>query len=106
MTEQELEGCLDRLQPGWRSHILTRRFLPSMTVSYSLPLASENGLAGRPGVTSAGQPNIFLAGDWVGPEGQLADASAASARAAAQRALSILVQARPELKRENVHVGS
>ncbi len=78
-TEQELERCLDRLQPGWRSHVLTRRFLPSMIVSYSLPLASENGLAGRPDVTSTGQPNIFLAGDWVGQEGQLADASAASA---------------------------
>ena len=26
--EQELEGCLDRLQPGWRSHTVARRYLP------------------------------------------------------------------------------
>ena len=30
------------------------------------------------------QPNVFLAGDWVGPEGMLADAAAASARSSAQ----------------------
>ena len=30
-------------------------------------------------MTSRERPNVFLAGDWVGPEGMLADASAASA---------------------------
>ena len=52
--EQELEGCLDRIQPGWKSHTVVRRYLPGMTVSHSLPLASENGLAGRPAVSAAG----------------------------------------------------
>jgi hypothetical protein len=30
---------------------------------------------------------VFLAGDWIGPTGQLADASVASARAAAAAAI-------------------
>ncbi len=101
--ERELESCLDRLQPGWRSHLVTRRFLPGMTVSYSLPLASENGLSGRPAVDGTGCPNVFLAGDWVGPEGLLADASAASARSGAQRVLSILQETGAELREEHVH---
>ena len=40
------------------------------------------------------QPFVFLAGDWVGAEGMLADASAASATAAADAALACLT-ARP-----------
>jgi phytoene dehydrogenase-like protein len=106
LIERELEGCLDRLQPGWTSHVAARRYLPSMTVSHSLPLACENGLAGRPAISAAGHPNIFLAGDWVGPEGLLADASAASARSAAREVVSVLSRTRPDLKRESLHVAS
>jgi phytoene dehydrogenase-like protein len=105
-VEPELERCLDRLQPGWRTHTITRRYLPSLTVAHSLPLASECGLAGRPAVSLAEHPNVFLAGDWVGPEGLLADAAAASARSAAQRVLAVLAQARADTKRESHHVAS
>ena len=42
--------------------------------------------AGRP-VTDTGTPGIHLAGDWVGPDGLLADASLASGHAAGLRAL-------------------
>ena len=63
-----------------------------MTVSHSLPLACEDGLAGRPAVSAAGHPNVFLAGDWVGPEGLLADASAASAAVIARQVLSLLAR--------------
>ena len=45
------------------------------------------GLAGRTPVDVADLPGLFVAGDWVGPTGQLADASAASAVAAARRAV-------------------
>ena len=41
--------------------------------------------AARP--SPAGHPNVFLAGDWVGPEGFLADAAAASARSSARQVL-------------------
>jgi phytoene dehydrogenase-like protein len=104
--EQELEGCLDRLQPGWRGQTVVRRYLPGMTVSHYLPLACENGLAGRPAVSATGQPHVFLAGDWVGPEGLLADASAASARSSAEQVLSILAQSTAESRREHAHVAS
>jgi phytoene dehydrogenase-like protein len=86
----ELETFLDRLQPGWREQTLTMRYLPGMTVAQSLPCADESGLAGRPGVVFPDSPHTFLAGDWVGPEGMLADASAASAAEAARRVLLAL----------------
>ncbi len=89
-VEAELEAFLESLQPGWSDHVVARQFLPVMTVAHSLPRADEAGLAGRPGVAIADRPNIFLAGDWVGPEGMLADASAASARAAARRVVDVL----------------
>jgi phytoene dehydrogenase-like protein len=89
-VEGELEEFLDGLQPGWRAHAVVRRFLPGMTVAHSVPRADEGGLAGRPGVEVDGSPNVFLAGDWVGREGMLADASAASARDAARRVLDSL----------------
>ena len=103
--EQELEGCLDRIQPGWRSHTVVRRYLPSMTVSHSLPLASENGLAGRPAVSATGHANVFLAGDWVGPEGLLADAAAASARSAAHHVLAFLPRNQAAMAKEIVDVS-
>jgi hypothetical protein len=40
-----------------------------------------------------GAPGLFLAGDWVGGEGQLADASLASGRAAALSAVATLSDA-------------
>jgi phytoene dehydrogenase-like protein len=87
-AERDMEALLDRLQPGWREHILVRRFLPGMTVTGDLPRADEGGLAGRPGVSVPERPGVFLAGDWVGSEGHLADASAASAEEAARRVLA------------------
>ncbi len=85
-----LENLLDLAQPGWRQHLVHQRFLPNMVVANRTPLAAEGGLNGRPDVALTNR--IFLAGDWVGPTGWLAEASFSSARAAAQR---ILQQASP-----------
>ena len=63
------------------STILERRVLSSMTVAHSLP-RPRCGLPGRPGITVPGADNCFLAGDWVGEEGLLADAALASGLAA------------------------
>jgi phytoene dehydrogenase-like protein len=104
-VEQELEGFLERLQPLWKQDTLARRFVPGMTVAYSLPRAEENGLAGRPSVQVSERPNVFLAGDWVGPEGQLADASAASARESARSVLALLART-PVAERGQLHVAS
>jgi phytoene dehydrogenase-like protein len=96
--ETELEGFLDRLQPGWRSHTVARRSLPVMTVAHALPSATDDGLDGRPQVTLDERPGVFLAGDWVGHEGMLADASVASAERAARAALAFL-ERRPAVER-------
>lgn len=53
------------------------RYLHRMTVTGGMPLAARGGLAGRPDVHFGG--GVWIAGDWVGPDGLLADASAASA---------------------------
>src|SRR5262245_62104174 len=90
--ERELEALLDLVQPGWRKVLVERRFMPHLTVSHALVSASEGGLAGRPGPTVPGVQNLYVAGDWVGPEGMLADASFASAK----RAVDALVQRAPE----------
>ncbi len=68
--------------------IVDWRVLRRMTVAHGIPLASAGGLAGRPAVAVAERPGVFLAGDWVGPEGLLADAALASADRAAAAALS------------------
>ncbi|MDI1450996.1 FAD-dependent oxidoreductase [Polyangium sp. 6x1] len=85
-AERELEEVLERLQPGAKHLVVERRFLPSITVAHDFPQASRGGARGRPGPMVPGAPGVFVAGDWVGPAGMLADASLASGRAAAQAA--------------------
>jgi phytoene dehydrogenase-like protein len=82
--EGQLEGLLDLVQPGWRDVVVERRFLPTMTVYHALVTAAQGGTAGRPGPAVPNIANLFVAGDWVGPHGLLADASLASAKQAAQ----------------------
>jgi phytoene dehydrogenase-like protein len=90
----ELESLLDRLQPGWRAPAIERRFLPSMTASSALVTAAAGGTQGRPRARVPDAPALWIAGDWVGPEGMLLDASLASAEAAADEAAGDLVTAR------------
>ena len=81
----DLEGLLDLMQPGWRDHIIHRRFLPAMTVSYAMLPPGEGHVRPQPITPIAG---LYLAGDWVGDEGLLSDASLASARVAAKAILA------------------
>ena len=82
--ERHLEQTLDLLQPGWRKAVVHRRFLGTVVVSHALVSAESGGFPGRPSGRIAGIDNAFLAGDWVGPTGQLADASVASGMRAAR----------------------
>jgi pyruvate/2-oxoglutarate dehydrogenase complex dihydrolipoamide dehydrogenase (E3) component len=75
------------IQPGWRDVIVRQRLLPNMTVYNSLVTAAEGGIAGRPDTKVSGVENLYIAGDWVGSEGLLADASFASAKRAAEQIL-------------------
>jgi phytoene dehydrogenase-like protein len=81
--EHELEHLLDLVQPRWREAIVHRRFLPDMIVMNAIASAEWNGTLGRPGPAVHDVPGLYVAGDWVGSEGLLADASLASARQAA-----------------------
>jgi phytoene dehydrogenase-like protein len=83
----ELDG-LCRLVGLGGDDVIEERFLRRMTVAHALPLARRGGLAGRPPVDAPAVPNLFLAGDWIGPTGMLADAAAASGLDAARAAVA------------------
>lgn len=77
----QLEGWLDHV--GVRADdIVHSRFLARLTVTGAAPLARLGGLAGRPAITAVGMRNVYVAGDWVGAHGALADTSFASGHAA------------------------
>jgi thioredoxin reductase len=57
-----------------------------MTVANAVVDAERGGFAGRPDPAVTSLTGLFVAGDWVGAEGMLADASFASAKRAAQLA--------------------
>ncbi|WP_437646348.1 phytoene desaturase family protein [Sorangium sp. So ce362] len=87
-AERELQDLLERAQPGYRDVLVERRFLPSLVVSNAVVAAEGGGYAGRPGVRVPEVDGLFLAGDWVGSTGMLADASLGSARDAAAAVLA------------------
>jgi len=84
-VERELEARPDLMQPGWRAELVARTFLPRMVVTHGMASAARGGERGRPAVAIPGCDGLFAVGDWLGETGQLADASVASARVAAQR---------------------
>ena len=77
--------------------VVVERYLHRMTVVSAVATAERGGLAGRPPVTVADRPGVFVAGDWVGPRGHLLDAVLASAESAAQAAATHLAR-RPAVR--------
>ncbi len=86
-NERDLEALIDRIQPRWRTAVVKRRSLPQIEAVGALPLARNGGFAGRPPSPVPGLTNCYLAGDWIGDEGFLVDASVASARQAVRQIL-------------------
>jgi phytoene dehydrogenase-like protein len=82
---QNLENLADVVQPGWREQVTLERFLPRMVPVSAIATPATGGLAGRPAIDRG--KGLYLAGDWVGPEGWLADGAIASGAAAAATAL-------------------
>jgi phytoene dehydrogenase-like protein len=74
-------------------HIVLRRLLHRMTSVSAAATVAGGGMGGRPTVDATGAEGVFIAGDWVGPTGHLADASIASGKAAAMAALRHLERA-------------
>lgn len=81
----ELEEWADELQPGWRHRLVHQQRLSAATVAHDFPRWTDEGR--RAGGALSDVPGVFLAGDWVGADGMLADAAAASARIAAAEAM-------------------
>jgi phytoene dehydrogenase-like protein len=86
----EMEQFLDDAQPGWRKHVIAEQYGRRLMVAGDRPTPQGGSLANRPGPAIADCPNIFVAGDWVGGSGLLADAALASGREAARAALAIV----------------
>lgn len=78
----DLERFADRFLPGWRDRIIYERRLTGAIVAHDLPRPGHK----RPSAIVEDAPGLFLAGDWVGDVGLLADAGASSARQAAAAA--------------------
>lgn len=97
----ELEALLTQLQPDWRESVAAEQFLPNITVVPALDLASAGGASGRPPVVVEDVPGLRVAGDWVGSEGTLADASIASGYRAAE---SILEEGHVQREQDVCHV--
>jgi phytoene dehydrogenase-like protein len=75
----ELESVADLVMPGWRPLEKKRQELRGMTVANAFVRWDKP----RPDVALPDAPGLFIAGDWVGDEGMIADAAAASATKAA-----------------------
>ncbi len=86
VLNRSLGAILEQAQPGWREYVEHETLLTDVVVSHGIPPAG--GLAARPGVDALGA-GLFLAGDWVGDEGQLADASFASGKVAGGAAAAV-----------------
>ncbi len=85
---EELENFADLLRPGWRAHLAHKQRLAGIAIVHDYPRWKRGGL--RTPVVVPDSPGIFLAGDWVGDEGMLSDAAAASAVVAAREATAFL----------------
>lgn len=85
---QEMETLLDLQQPGWRADVVEQVFLPHMVASNAIVQAGQGGLPTRPGPQVPDLPDLYVVGDWVGPQGILADACFASASSASRLILA------------------
>lgn len=86
LDRPQLEAHLREVGVG-DDDIATSRMLARMVVSTTSPHPANGGLPGRPRVTSTGVPGVFIAGDWIGANGLLADAAIASGGEAGRAAL-------------------
>lgn len=68
--------------------VVDERFLHRMTTVTAIATPGLGGLAGRPPIAVADLDGVFVAGDWVGDRGHLADAVLASAAEAARLAVA------------------
>nr|WP_227872069.1 dehydrogenase [Paenibacillus albus] len=84
--EKLLLETMTLLHPGWEQEVIVKQFLPNITVVHDYPHRGKKNRAVGPEVPEI--QGLYVAGDWVGHGELLADASAASARRAAEAIIS------------------
>jgi len=87
--EREIEALLDLTQPGWREEVVIRRFVPSLVVSNALPTIAWQTTDGPATSSVDGVDGLFVAGDWVGRDGMLADRALLSGSRAGVEAAAV-----------------
>lgn len=80
-VKTELEQFLEKLQPGWKEHQITSRFIPNIIVNQRLPQIGDEHMLER---SKTAIPGLYLAGDWTSPDSILADAAVSSGKLAAE----------------------
>jgi phytoene dehydrogenase-like protein len=89
--EKMLYNLLHLVQPGWDKEVVAARFLPRLHIAHASRTVLLNGGGPAPGPAVPEVRGLYVAGDWVGTEGRLADAAMASAKLAAQQAAAHLI---------------
>ncbi|SEM51229.1 NAD(P)/FAD-dependent oxidoreductase [Paenibacillus sp. OV219] len=84
--EKLLRETMSMLHPGWEQEVIAKQFLPNITVVHDYPHRGKKKTAVGPEVPEI--QGLYVAGDWVSHGELLADASAASARRAAEAIVS------------------
>ncbi|WP_221567877.1 NAD(P)/FAD-dependent oxidoreductase [Alkalihalobacillus sp. TS-13] len=79
-----LEKSMDLIQPGWRGEVKEQQYLPHIAVTHNFPHIKRSAIP-SPDVPEI--KGLYVAGDWVGDEELLVDASLASAKRAASHIL-------------------
>ncbi|UUZ81947.1 hypothetical protein LJK88_46750 [Paenibacillus sp. P26] len=85
--EKALTDLMDLLEPGWEKEVVAMRFSPNVLVGYDSRTLYHNGAGPAPSPVVPEVTGLYVAGDWVGAEGRLADAGMASAKQAAEEVL-------------------
>ncbi|OZB96938.1 hypothetical protein CJP46_12140 [Paenibacillus sp. XY044] len=84
--QMRLKERLEAIQPGWEQEAAVIRFSPNLLAAHASRTALRNGDAPAPGPAVPEIQGLYVAGDWVGREGRLADTAMTSAKLAGLQA--------------------
>lgn len=84
-----LKERLEAIQPGWEREAAAVRFSPNLLAAHASRPALRSGDAPAPGPAVPEIRGLYVAGDWVGREGRLADTAMTSAKLAGLTAAGI-----------------
>jgi len=81
---EELSSFLDNIQPSWERFVVTKRFLPNLTVTHRIPTTSPINISE---LAANEFPGLLLAGEWVSNDFLLAEAAITTIEASVQQIL-------------------